>query len=183
MLSKYRLPNQEPGEKVIKIIRRDLFILVKKIAFFLLLSIAPLAFFYLVIINNPEVLTGELSWPLIILGASAYYLFIWLFFFFSFVDYYLDVWIVTNRRIIDMEQNGLFSRTVSEQKLEKMQDVTSEVRGFFPTIFAYGNVYIQTAGEKERFHFRQIPNPDAVRDLLIKLEEENEENEKKEIKK
>lgn len=173
MLSKYRLPNQEPGEEIIKIIKRDLFILVKKIALFLLLNILPLMFCYLAILNNPDLLAGELSWPLVILGASIYYLFMWLFFFFSFVDYYLDIWIVTNRRIIDIEQNGLFSRTVSEQKLERIQDVTSEVKGFFPTVFAYGNVYIQTAGEKERFHFRQIPNPDAVRDLLIKLADDN----------
>ncbi len=171
MLSKYRLPNQQEGEEIIKIIRRDFFILVKKIVLFLLLNLLPLIFFYLASLNFPTMLVGDISPPLLILGASIYYLFMWLLFFFSFVDYYLDVWIVTNKRIIDIEQRGLFSRVISEQKLYRVQDVTSETHGFFPTIFAYGSVLIQTAGEKERFHFKQIPDPDKVRDVIIKLAE------------
>ena len=178
MLSKYRLPNQQAGEEIVKIIRRDLFILVKKVATFLLLNILPLAFFSLALINFPNILNGQLSLPLIILGASVYYLFMWLFFFFSFIDYYLDVWIVTNKRIIDIEQRGLFSRVISEQKLYRVQDITSETNGFFPTIFAYGDVLIQTAGEKARFHFQQVPNPDAIRDMIIKLAEKNKKEEK-----
>lgn len=178
MLSKYRLPNQQEGEEIVKIIRRDMFILVKKVATFLLLNILPLVFFYLALLNFPTILVGELSWPLLILGASVYYLFMWLLFFFSFIDYYLDVWIVTNKRIIYIEQKGLFSRVISEQKLYSVQDITSETNGFFPTIFAYGDVLIQTAGEKERFHFQQVPNPDAIRDMIIKLAEKNKKEEK-----
>ncbi|MEK7203085.1 MAG: PH domain-containing protein, partial [Patescibacteria group bacterium] len=43
-----------------------------------------------------------------------------------------------------------------------VQDITSEMKGIFGTFFNFGDVYIQTAGEKERFIFRQIPNPNEV---------------------
>ena len=173
MLSKYRLPAQQPGEEIVKIIRPALFILLKKVVTFLVLNILPLLLFFLAIINYPGLLTGQLSWPLLILGASVYYLSMWLLFFFSFIDYYLDTWIVTNRRIIDIELKGLFFHTVSEQELVKVQDITSEIKGFFPTIFSYGDVYMQTAGEVERFHFKQVPHPDVIRDMIIKLADEN----------
>jgi hypothetical protein len=51
--------------------------------------------------------------------------------------------------------------------------VTSEVKGALPTVFRYGDVFVQTAAEKERFDFREVPEPDAVRDMIIKLVEES----------
>ena len=108
MLSVYRLPNKLKDEKVIKIVRRDLFILVKKILFLVVLIILPLIVFNLLILSRTDILSGAVTYPLIVIGVSAYYLFMWLFFFFSFIDYYLDVWVITNERIIDIQQQGFF---------------------------------------------------------------------------
>jgi len=172
MLSLHRLPDQLPDEKIIKVIRRDLFILCKKIILFVLLLILPLLFSYFLFAFQPDLLAGSLAQAIFVLGASAYFLFIWLFFFFSFIDYYLDVWIITSERIIDIEQQGFFSRIISEEKLFRIQDVTSEMRGVIPTIMKYGEVLVQTAGTQERFHFYQVPNPDDIRDTIIKLSEQ-----------
>jgi hypothetical protein len=169
MLTIYRLPNQLPGEKVIKIIRKDLFILLKKIALCMLLILLPLLFLFFLISTYPDLFEGAISQPIIILGVSAYYLFVWLFFFFSFIDYYLDVWIITSDRILDIRQEGFFSRTISEQKIFRIQDVTSETKGIMPTLMHYGEVYVQTAAEQQRFHFHEIPFPEQIRDIIIKL--------------
>lgn len=171
MLSIYRLPNKIQNEKIVKILRRDIFILVKKVLFFVVLIILPLAAFYLMMLSQPGLLNGIIFYPLIILGISSYYLFIWVFLFFSFIDYYLDVWIITDERIIDVQQKGFFARTISEQRLYRVQDITSEVHGFFPTIFKYGEVHIQTAGTKQRFLFHEVPRPEKVRNIIIKLSE------------
>lgn len=175
MLSIYRLPNHLPDEKIIKVVRRDLFILMKKIGLFALLIVLPLGFFLMAINTFPNLVAGQISLPLIIISASAYYLFIWLLFFFSFIDYYLDVWLITNERIIDIQQKGFFSRVISEQRLYRVQDVTSEAHGFFPTILKYGEVYIQTAGAKQRFLFHEVPDPEGVRNTIIKLAEISKE--------
>ncbi len=169
MLSIYQLPNKLPHEKVLKVIRKDFFILLKKVSFFFLLIFLPLVFFYLMIATNATIMSQTIAYPLIVLMTSSYYLFIWLFFFFSFIDYYLDVWIITSERIIDIEQKGFFSRTISEHKLFRIQDVTSEVHGVFATILKFGDVHVQTAGTKQRFHFDDIPAPGSIRNLIIKL--------------
>jgi len=170
---KYRLPGVMPGEKIIKIIRKDIFILFEKLILGVILIGLPALVGYMMIRIYPNLLNGQISYPLIILAASGYVLFIWLFGFFSFIDYYLDVWLITNERIIDIKQEGFFSRTVAELKLFQIQDVTSELKGLSKFIFRYGDVYVQTAGEVQRFIFRQIPHPEEIRDIIIKLAEEN----------
>lgn len=173
---KYRLPGAMPGEKIIKIIRKDIFVLFQKLILGAVLIGLPALVGYIMLSLYPNLLEGEISYPLIALAISGYVLFIWLFGFFSFIDYYLDVWIITNERIIDIRQEGFFSRVVAELKLFQIQDVTSELKGFFKFIFKYGDVYVQTAGEVQRFTFRQIPHPEEVRDIIIKLAEENKKH-------
>lgn len=169
ILTKYRLPNQLPQEEIIQIVRRDSFIFFKKVLFFIFLALVPFIFFIIMVNIYSDLLEGALSYPLVVLGSSVFYLFIWLFFFFSFIDYYLDIWIITNERIIDVRQEGFFSRVIAEQRLYRVQDVTSEIHGVFPTIFNYGDVHIQTAGEVQRFLFHEVPNPESVRDAIVKL--------------
>ena len=108
-------------------------------------------------VSRSDMLQGEIYYAIFVLLSSAYYLFIVLFTFTNFIDYYLDVWIVTNMRIINIEQKGLFSRVISEKDLDIMQDVTSDISGFLPTLLEYGDVFIQTAAETERFIFKQVP--------------------------
>jgi len=181
MLSIHHLPNHLPGEQVELIVRRDVFILFKRVLMLLLLIILPLGAFYLLVFSRPDYLHDQTIYAILMLSGSAYYLFLWTFFFFMFVDYYLDVWIVTNRRIIDIQQKGFFARVVAEQKLFRVQDVTSEVKGILPSIFKYGNVYIQTAGEVERFFFQEVPEPDQVRQKIISLVERNKKELNKEL--
>lgn len=87
-----------------------------------------------------------------------------------FVDYVLDVWIITDRRVVNVEQKGLFVRQVSELRYQKIQDVTTEVEGFFPTLLNYGEVFVQTAGEKARFLFHNIPRPYEVKSVIMDLQ-------------
>jgi uncharacterized membrane protein YdbT with pleckstrin-like domain len=108
-------------------------------------------------------------------------LFIWIYALFLWIDYYFDVWVVTDRRIINIEQKGLFARDVSELNLERIQDVTTEVHGFIPTMFNYGDVYIQTAGEKERFEFSKVPNPYGVKDTIMHLQKSMQREESNEL--
>ena len=123
-----------------------------------------------------------------ILGANLLYFiqnsfltFIWMLFFIIWIDYYFDVWIVTNERIVNIEQRGLFSRGVSELELENIQDITVEVLGIIPTFLNYGDLYVQTAAEKERFVFHNVPNPYAIKDLIMNLQKTHEKKEAHEL--
>jgi uncharacterized membrane protein YdbT with pleckstrin-like domain len=92
---------------------------------------------------------------------------VWLFLFTAWVDYYLDVWIVTSERIVSMEQKGLFSRVTAELRLSRVQDVTSIQKGKMATFLNYGQVQVQTAAAQQEFVFEEIPNPTKVAQVIL----------------
>lgn len=167
------LPHRLDGEKIILLIRRHPFVLFIKVIFWFLVALIPPVFYLFLSPIYQSAIPTRLQIPLLYVLLSLYYIYIWLFLVFSFVDYYLDVWIITNERILDIEQKGLFNRVTSEQKLFRVQDVTAETKGFFPTILNFGDVYVQTAGETQRFIFKQVFRPDHVSKKIIDLAETN----------
>lgn len=174
-----KFPNQQPDEKIIMFLRRHWLFLFKVLIIFavliLVIGIFDYAAYYLT-----SIWESQLGFPIMVLGNSAYFLFVLLFSFANFVDYYLDVWIVTDKRIINVEQKGLFSRIVSEKELWRMQDVTSEVHGFMATSLNYGDIFLQTAGTKGRFVFKQVPDAahvaQEIGNLVAKVRETQEQS-------
>jgi uncharacterized membrane protein YdbT with pleckstrin-like domain len=167
------LPNQRPDEHVILFLRRHWFALLSIVAAFVLLVGIPLVVGFYFQETFMLWMEHSLIGPLLAVGGSIYFLSIWLFAFIEFTDYYLDTWIITNERIINIEQEGLFHRTASELDLAAVQDTTAEIRGILQTLFTYGQVYVQTAGEKGRFHFKNIDNPEHVKELITRLVEDD----------
>lgn len=176
MLKKILFPSQEENEKIILFLRRHWFILFKIIFLYFLLLFFPIITFFIfqkfLPLTLENLLTGDL-YPLLILAVSLFYLLVWQCFFHKWLDYYLDIYIVTDKRIVDVEQIGLFKRVIAEQKLFRVQDVTTEVKGILPTFLHYGNVSIQTAGTKERFLFKEVPHPYSVSKKILELVEVN----------
>ena len=82
------------------------------------------------------------------------------------VYYWLDVWVLTNERVIDIEQRGLFHREISEFGVENVQDVTVETFTFLATLLHFGTITIHTAGDKS-FVIKDIPNANSVREIII----------------
>ena len=104
---------------------------------------------------------------------SIYYLSVGMFYFTYFVNYYLDLLFITNDRLLHVDQEGIFARTISEVDLYKIQDITSVIDGFFPSMFNFGNLLIQTASAVEKFRITNIPRPESLRQKILDLAEED----------
>lgn len=172
---KFFLPHQKENEKIVLLLRRHPFTIFSKVVFWVIVALLPPVFNGFLVSNNilGDFFSDSVIWPIVLLALSIYYLFVWVLIFYSYVDYYLDVWIITTHRIINIEQEGLFDRVISEQELYRVQDITSEVKGILPTLINYGTVYIQTAAEQERFTFKQVPNPTEVARKITKMVEDS----------
>ncbi|MFW5885248.1 MAG: hypothetical protein ACOCUF_03430 [Patescibacteria group bacterium] len=165
----YDFKGRRKNEEIILVLRRHWLIFVFKFLPFLFFALL-IAILGGVIRGNFGFIQININTQLEILIELLFYLFIWLGAFVVWINYYLDVWIITDRRIIDVEQVALFRRSVSELEHSKIQDTTSEIHGFLPTLFRYGYIYIQTAGETQRFLFKQVPNPVKTRNIIMKLQ-------------
>lgn len=116
--------------------------------------------------------------PIIVAAGSVYYLSLVTWFFIRWIDYYLDLAIVTDQRVVDIDQFGLFRRNVAELKHNVVQDVTTNKSGILQTFFDFGDVVIQTAGEQENFTFRTVPHPDDIARKIMAVGHEKDAEEK-----
>lgn len=165
----YIFPGQHENEEVALVARKHWMVLLPYFLQIALMCLLPIIFYIFII---PYVLPAFLEEPynrLFILFSVIYYGFVWIIIFTVWADYYLDVWIVTNERIIDIEQIGFFNRVVSELDLKRIQDITSSVHGMIPTMFGFGHIHIQTAAEEGKFDLKSVPHPVTIRRRITKL--------------
>jgi len=164
-----KLIHNKDYEKIIAKVRRHGITYVPTLIFFFVLLLVPFGLYFLIANIFPTWLTSNIGYTILTLLASIYYLSILLFFFTSFIEFYLDIHIITNDRMVDIEQITLFARKIAEVDLYQIQDVSSEVKGFFPTIFNYGNVDVQTAGSVPKFSMENVPKPHKLRRILLDM--------------
>ncbi len=58
--------------------------------------------------------------------------------------WFYSVFIVTDQRLIQITQRGLFRRSVVDLGLNKIQSLNYEVSGLQPTLLGYGTILVQT---------------------------------------
>jgi len=91
------------------------------------------------------------------------------YFFENFLSWYFNSYIVTNKRVVDIDFYGITHRRFSEAPLRNIEDVTNNISGFAQIVFQFGDVSIQTAAEAREITFENVPNPDRVQDMLSDL--------------
>ena len=66
-------------------------------------------------------------------------------FLYSFMLWYFSIYIVTNQRIRQISQRGLFKKSVVDLGLDKIQSISYGVSGIRAGLMGYGTIVIQTA--------------------------------------
>lgn len=159
----------DSDEQVVLEVRKHWIVFVVQAAFLCFAALIPP--FLLKIVSSFLTLEITTEGSFIAMGAFFYSLWIltlWISFFFYWTDYYLDVWYVTEKRIIDVEQKGIFNRNISNIRFDKIQDINVEVRGLVATFLNYGNIEVQTASEtKGTFTMKNAASPERIRKMVF----------------
>lgn len=164
-------PGQNPEEKVQLMLRKhwimDFSILVSM--FFGVLW----PFMLFGIINLFWVIPQTAYISLGIVVMHVYGLFALFYYFVKWIDHRFDLIILTDRRMVDINQDRLFNRKVSEANLAQIQDVASEVKGFWGSILHYGSINVQTAGaDGHVFEMKYVRWPNLVASTIIELRDQ-----------
>ncbi|MCD6194876.1 hypothetical protein J7K05_01580 [bacterium] len=163
----------EEGEEIVIFLHRHWLAMLPVFLAVLVLILFPILVFVAYSYFDLSLLLEE--WGLLVSPSkilafffAVYFLFLDFFCLVAWIQYYLDVTILTNRRLVDIEQVNIFQRQVASTDLVYIQDVSSEVKGFLPSLLDYGRVVVQTAGERPNFILENIPHPSAVaRQILV----------------
>jgi signal transduction histidine kinase len=157
----------QPGEQTLVSFRRHWISALAPISATALVAALPFAV-YAYFLSQGLVPPGLRSAHVFAFAGMWWLLIAWMAVSVLFTDYFLDLWIITSRRVIGVEQYGLFSRHVSTWAIEKIEEAVVHIDGFLPTILNYGSLEIRTAGTTagtSRTDF--VPNPNHVREIIM----------------
>ena len=152
----------KPEEQVLAVIRKSICRELPRFGFATLAILIPFFFFF------PLMRLGGFGFALfiLILGfAILYSSRMWVMWFYS-------VLIVTDERIIDSEQQGLFKREISEIDVEDIDDIECERSGALQRLCKLSNVYIRTHKD-HKFDIKvpDLSNAQKVESLLEAVQE------------
>lgn len=117
--------------------------------------------------DSPFDLSISLDSQLIL--TLSWYLFVAAYAFQKFLLWYFNVYIVTNKRVVDIDFFNLFYKRISSTTISNIQDVRHIRGGVAQLLFNYGNVFVQTAGPTEHFDFIGVAKPNLVQKKIVKL--------------
>jgi hypothetical protein len=162
----------EPGEEILKTVRKHWFVItIELLAMGFLLLLPLLGFVGYIAFTSLTTTTIDLSAFLgaFIFGSLAFTFLVTLATFAVWTHYYLDLWIITDRRIIVVDQISFFNRNVSIFRLERMQDIQFWVSGLIATLLNFGTLKAQTAGaHASNFVSSGLPDPKGLQATIQK---------------
>ncbi len=168
-LTKLKLPDLEKDERVITIVWHHWFVFFKELVGLALLFVLPFILipFVVSMFIGQNIEVGGAPTNLVVFFSAFWALVIWNVLFTRWTDFYYDVWIITNWRIIDIDQQGLFRRNISSiLNLDHIQDIQTTVVGIIKTVLDYGNIEVQTAAAKREFIFEDVAHPRQVEKMV-----------------
>jgi hypothetical protein len=136
----------------------------------MLFTILLILLFPVITILLPILRMNFLSSPIVVhflpVYAIFYYFIVFSYAFTSFLTWFYNIFLVTPDRIIDINYFDIVIHEVSETKLNQIEDVHYDQTGFIPTLFNYGDIFAQTAGEQKNFEAYSVPRPKEATSVI-----------------
>ncbi len=161
----------EPGEEVVLQTRKHWLLFVAELLPYAILIVIPFALPKLLALAPPiapyaTLIDYHATIGRVLLGV--WLLIMWTGAWNAFTRYFLNAWILTNKRIVDIKQRGYFNREVSSLFLSRVQDVTTDVTGVVSSLLNIGTIQVQTASEDVEFVMHGIPRPEQMRNVILR---------------
>ncbi len=161
----------EPGEHVVREARKHWFLFAVTLLPYAILAAIPFHLHDLLAAfpqSAPYAPLVVFNKPLMRAALGVWLLLVWTGAWSAFTRYLRNLWVLTNKRIVDIKQHGYFNREVSSLLLNRVQDVTTDVNGLLVSLLGLGNITVQSAGAVDEFHMKGIPRPEEMRDIIMR---------------
>ena len=153
------------GEHVVVVVRKHI---IGLIFIYLQALVGVIAVLSILFIAAPDILDLDQQSNRVIIALIIFGLAVLVFFLFVATYVYRSSrLLVTDKNLIQIDQKSLFIRTVSRLSMSNVEDVTADMRGILQTIFNYGRLHVQTAGERPNFDFTYCPTPNKYADQIL----------------
>jgi hypothetical protein len=120
-----------------------------------------------------------LPWTLFLMGFNKP-LFFWIAtvwtalaairYFYLITDWYADAWILTTMDVIHVEWSGLFHNSAARTNYQDIEGAEYEVKGFWATIFGYGDFTLKISSGNMVIH--NCANPQKAEHKVAEIQDE-----------
>ena len=166
-----RFETQEAQETVILFLRQHMIVNLSWVLIAIIMAITPTLllplFFRAMDVSIP------IPGTYIFIGTIFWYVATFGFVLAKFLGWFINIYIVTNQRIVDIDFYYLLNKHFSQAELNKTQDISYVTKGILSTVFNYGDVTVQTASELPNLVFEKVPNPEMVVEIVRSLVEKH----------
>lgn len=164
-----RYQDLEQGEQVIILLRRHLITNFRWVVGVLTAALLPILWPFIPLesigLEGLRAIPGHIQllivmfWYVLVFGFGLQHFLIW----------YFNVYLVTDRRIVDVDFIGLMHYASDEAMLHQVQDVRHMQQGLPQLLFRYGTVHVQTSGTRQNLDFERVSWPARVADIITDL--------------
>ena len=154
-----RFQTQKPNETIILFLRSHFVTNISWIIFTVILLTLPIIITLLLPLFRIDFLSSQTLARFTTIYVLFYYLLIFSYAFISFLHWFYNVFIVSSERVVDIDYSDIVIHNIAITNLSHIEDVNYTQSGFVPTLFNYGNVFVQTAGNERNFEALSIPKP------------------------
>lgn len=160
-----QLDNLRPGEEIKIILKRHWIVFLLLFLFFLIWISISIWIYYILKFSIISYIFNIIFW----LSFS-------LFLYIEWINHELDMFIITNNRIISVEQISFLNRNVTECNLWQVQEVNSRTRWVLANLFNYWSLSIQTAWNVTTMMMDYCPNSMQQARKILNIVDEFWEN-------
>lgn len=161
------LQNLRPGEKVEMVIRRH----------WIIFAFLGFYFFLWFILTIMTFSFGG-WWFIPLISMILFWMVYLLFLYIDWINHELDLFVVTNNRIIGVDQISFLNRTVSEANLWQIQEVNSKTKGILANLLNFGTLWVQTAWSTQTMTMDYAPRCMSCQRKVLNMVDSYRDNDK-----
>lgn len=163
--SGYYFEGQDTNEKILLLLRAHPITNLKWIVPAILLFVVPFFVPEAILLLNLNLSQVPSTFAVVFLIIN--YLLVLIIVFEGFLHWYFNVYIVTDKNIVDVDFHSILFKNIDVAPLRNIEDTSSSMGGILNSIFHYGNVFIQTAGATKNIDLHSVPRPHHVADFIL----------------
>ncbi|OGL69907.1 hypothetical protein A3C09_00410 [Candidatus Uhrbacteria bacterium RIFCSPHIGHO2_02_FULL_47_44] len=153
------LVRPKPNEQILLIVRESLVPKSGKLFLFAVWFLVP--FFFLYPLFRMGTIGSVIFTALVVSGIFLFWK--------TFRLWSHTLFVVTDYRLIDIDQRGFFDRVVTETTFDHIDEVSYRMQGMMSAVFGYGTITVRLHGEAADIVFESVRKPSRVQNLLNDL--------------
>lgn len=165
------IEKENGDEEVLLVVHKHWAALVPEMLFTLVPGAAVAGLLAAMSLLTTESAGGTIGHAIVTLLLPPCFLILWTILALQWTNYYLDILVLTDRRLFYASQANFIQRTISEWNIADVRHVGVRFSNLFESFFNYGSIEIEARGQRGAVAIGGLPDPGYVSAMILKQDD------------